>query len=124
MTRQVFILIITLALLAGSPVTAGATLRDRDDHLRGYVDATRDSNLPYRIPHLGINADLIQYSPDELAHQLDLMRAAHITWVRQPFRWHDIEVRSGLRDWAAADIIVQAFTDDPDLKLIAVLTDP
>lgn len=123
MRRQFFIFAITLALLAGSLVTAGATLRERDENLRGYVDPTRDADLPYRIPRLGVNAELTQYSPNELTHQLDLMRAAHITWVRQPFYWHEVEPQQNVWDWAQADAVVQAFTDDPDLKLVAVLTE-
>src|SRR4051794_30306748 len=123
MSRQFFIFIIILAVLAGSLVTAGATLRDRDETLRGYVDATQDSNLPYRIPRLGVNAELTQYSPDQLPRQLDMMRAAHITWVRQFFRWDQIEPQRGIYQWDQSDEIVKPFTTDSDLKLVAVLID-
>ncbi len=123
MSRQFFIFVITLAVLAGSLVTAGMTLRDRDENLRGYVDATQDANLPYRIPRLGVNAELTQYSPEQLAHQLDLMRQAHITWVRQFFRWDQIEPQQGIHQWDQSDAIIKPFTDNPDLKLIAVLID-
>ncbi len=59
--------------------------------MRGYVDATRDANLPFRVPRLGVNAELTQYLDSQLPDQLDLMRAAHVTWVRQSFRWDEIE---------------------------------
>ncbi|MEP7293429.1 MAG: beta-galactosidase, partial [Chloroflexota bacterium] len=123
MIRQFLILVITLVVLAGSLVTTGATLRNRDDDLRGYVDPTQDAHLPYRIPHLGVNAELTQYSPDQLTRQLDLMRQAHITWVRQSFRWSEIEPQPGVFQWDRFDAIVQPFADDPDLKLVAVLLD-
>jgi hypothetical protein len=41
------------------------TQQARDYDLRGYVDATRTTHIPYRVPRLGVNADLLQYSPDE-----------------------------------------------------------
>ncbi len=123
MSRQFFIFIITLALLAGSLVAAGATLRDRDETLRGYVDSTQDPDLPYRIPRLGVNAELTQYSPEQLTHQLDLMRSAHITWVRQFFRWDEIEPQQGKYQWEQSDAIIQPFAGDPDLRLVAVLID-
>lgn len=123
MIRQVFIIVIVLAVLAGSLVTAGATLRARDETLRGYVDPTQDANLPYRIPRLGVNAELTQYTADELAHQLDLMRQAHVTWVRQAFRWSEIEPQPGVFHWGKVDAIVQHFAAAGDLKLVAVLVD-
>ena len=122
MSRQFFIFLVTLAVLAGSLVTVGATLSDRNETLRGYVDATQDSNLPYRIPRLGVNAEMTEYSPEQLPHQLDLMRSAHITWVRQFFRWDQIEPQQGEYHWDQSDQIIQPFRADPDLKLVAVLT--
>ncbi len=96
MRRQLLVVVIALVVLAGSLASAGATLRDRDENLRGYVDPTRDADLPYWIPRLGVNADLTQYDPAQLAVQLDEMRAAHITWVRQFFRWDEIEPQPGV----------------------------
>ena len=123
MIRQFIIIIITLAVLAGSLVTASATIRNRDETLRGYVDPTQDANLPYRIPRFGVNAELTQYTPDELAHQLDLMRQAHVTWVRQPFRWSEIEPQPGEFQWDNIDTIVQHFAAEDAIKLVAVLLD-
>ncbi len=121
MRRQFLIFLITLAVLSGSLVTAGATLRDRDDSLRGYVDPTQTSDLPYRLPRLGVNADLTLYPPDQLGHQLDLMQQAHMTWVRQLFYWDQIEPQSGVYQWHKWDAVVQAFAHYPNLKLVAVL---
>jgi len=121
MRRQFFIFAIALAVLTGSLVTAGATLRDRDETLRGYVDPTQDANLPFWTPRLGVNAELTQYDPAELAHQLDLMRQAHVTWVRQFFRWDEIEPAQGIYEWSHYDSIVQPFATIPQLRLVAVL---
>ena len=118
MKRAPLILIIALALLAGGLVAAGATLRERDERLRGYSDPTHDADLPYRIPRLGVNADLAQY--DDIAAQLDLMEAAHLNWVRQPFHWDLLEPQRGQYDWAQADAIVNSF-DGRDIELVALL---
>lgn len=122
MNRQLLILAVALVVLAGSVVAAAATRRDRDFDLRGYVDAAQDANLPYRIPRLGVNAELMQYEPDQLADQLEQMRLAHIVWVRQFFRWDEIEPAPGEFRWERWDAIVQPFAADPQLKLVAVLT--
>lgn len=121
MTRNLLIFIIALAALLGSLVAAWSTADTRDLNLRGYVDATRDANLPYRVPRLGVNAELAQYDESMLEAQLDLMQQAHVTWIRQEFRWNEIEPRPGEYDWAAADRIVAAIAARPDLHLVAVL---
>ncbi|MFN8448346.1 MAG: hypothetical protein U0521_07085 [Anaerolineae bacterium] len=121
MKRQLLIVVVALMVLAGSTVAAAATLRERDALLRGYVDPTIDANLPFWIPRLGVNADLTQYNPEALDDQLKNMRQANITWVRQFFRWDEIEPQPGIFQWDRWDVIVQPFTDDPQLKLVAVL---
>jgi LysM repeat protein len=37
---------------------------------------------------------------------LALVKEAGFTWVKQPFRWRDIEVRRGQYDWSEADRVV------------------
>ena len=121
MTRQYIILVIALVVLCGSLVAAGATARQRDEQLRGYVDAASSRDLPYWMPRLGVNADLSQYDADELDRQLSLMQTAHVTWVRQFFHWDEIEATAGQYDWSATDQIVNAFAARADLRLVAVL---
>ncbi len=121
MKRPLIIFFVALAALAGSLAALGASLQARDFALRGYRDASQTSNLPFWTPRLGINAELTQYSPEELAENLELMRAANITWVRQFVRWDEIENSAGEYNWEPLDIIVSAFEDDPSLKLIPVL---
>lgn len=121
MRRYIIIFIVTLLAFAGSITTLFATQQERDFELRGYVDATRDSNLPYFQPRLGVNAELTQYTVDELPQHFDLMQQAHIIWVRQFFRWDEIESEQGLFDWERWDTVVTAIADYPDLEIVAVI---
>lgn len=119
--RKYIIFACALAAFLGSLVAVFASIAERDFMLRGYVDPIQTVNLPYRVPRLGVQADLTQYSLSELAQQMSLMRQANITWVRQFFRWDEIEPEPGRYEWGQWDAIVQAFEGYPDLKLIAVL---
>ncbi|MFQ3568068.1 MAG: O-antigen ligase family protein [Aggregatilineales bacterium] len=123
MSRPLAIFIAALIVFAGGLVAAGATSAERYIQLRGYVNATQTSELPFWIPRLGVNAELTQYEPQALAQQLDLMRAAGITWVRQFFRWPEVQSTPYSFDWSRYDVIVEAFASDPQLKLVAVLVD-
>jgi O-antigen ligase len=121
MKRQHLILVVTLAALFGSLVTVFATLQEYDFELRGYVDASQNANLPFRVPRLGVNVELTQYNPQALQQQLERMDAAHITWVRQIFAWDRIEPEVGQFQWEAWDAIVEAVAQSPNLRLVAVL---
>jgi len=119
--RRWLLFLFTVIALAGAVVAALATTQQRDEQLRGYVDATQTLDLPYRVPRLGVNADLTQYSPDELEIQLQSMRQAGIYWIRQTFPWDAIEPASGEFQWAAWDQLVDAVDRHEDLELVAVL---
>ena len=121
MTRNIVIFIITVFIFSGSVITVLATIADRNYQLRGYVDPTQNSNLPFRVPRLGVNADLTQYSEEELAFHLDLMQQANINWVRQEFRWDEIEPQQGEFDWQNWDRIIDAVNGFDGIQLIAVL---
>ncbi|MBI5669849.1 MAG: O-antigen ligase family protein [Chloroflexi bacterium] len=121
MKRDLWLCLVALLALVGSMVAALATQQTRDFNLRGYVDATRSADLPFRVPRLGVNAELSQYSPDDLSVQLDRMEAAGITWVRQLFPWDAIEPQPGRFDWDRWDRLVQAVDARPGLRLVAVL---
>jgi tRNA(His) 5'-end guanylyltransferase len=79
----------------GSVVAVGVTIADRDYQLRGYEQAAHSYPLPYRLPRLGFNAELLQYDTDELRQHLSWMEEAHVNWVRQFVYWQDIEVETG-----------------------------
>jgi O-antigen ligase len=121
MTRRFVLFIISLIVLLGSLTAFAATSADRDFQLRGYEDATRSTNLPFRVPLLGVNVELTQYDAAELDQQFQRMQQAHITWVRQFFRWDEIELEHGTYDWERWDRIIAAITPYPDLKLVAVM---
>ncbi|MBZ0293712.1 MAG: O-antigen ligase family protein [Anaerolineae bacterium] len=119
--RKYIIFACSLAALLGSLTAVFASIAERDFMLRGYVDPVQDKNLPFRVSRLGVQAELTQYTSEELSQQLSLMQQAHITWVRQFFRWNEIEPQPGQYDWAQWDQIVEMVDQFPDLKLIAVL---
>jgi len=121
MKRTYLIFFIALVTLLGSIVAILSTIQMRDFMLRGYVDPTKTSDLPFRVPLLGVNAELTQYATEELTHQYELMQQAHITWVRQLVRWDEIETQEGQFNWEAWDTIVATIQDYPDLDLVVVL---
>ncbi len=118
--RRYIVFAISLILLLGSITTVIATQNIQDYNLRGYVDATQNSNLPHRIPRLGVNADLFQYDADELSYHLDLMQQANINWIRQFIYWDEIEAIQGQFEWAQVDVVFDALNQYPDLQLIPV----
>lgn len=118
--RQYIIFFISLFLLCGSITTVIATQHIQNYELRGYVDSTQSSDLPYRIPRLGVNADLFQYSPEELTYHLDLMQTANINWIRQFIYWDEFEPQRGLFIWEQLDTIMGVLAEYPQMQLIPV----
>jgi len=110
-----------VALALGGAVGALATRERREEDTRGWVDATATLALPQRLPLAGVNVELRQYAPDELAAQLERIAAAGFTWVRQPFLWQAIEPQPGEFTWDAYDALVDAVAAQPGLQLVAVL---
>ncbi|NWG16686.1 MAG: O-antigen ligase family protein [Chloroflexi bacterium] len=121
MKRDPILFLAALFALLGSVLAAFATLDARDHQLRGYVNPVQESRLPFRVPRLGVNAALEQYTPAELAAQLERMETAHVTWVRQFIRWDEIEPAAGDYRWQTWDTVVQAVDAHPNLQLVAVL---
>ena len=121
MNRYIIVLVISCFIVLGSLTTMGATTTARDEALRGVVDATQTSDLPFRVPRLGVNADLTQYSDVVLPNELSLMRSAHIVWIRQFFRWDDIEQSPNRYIWDKYDRIVSAVSAAEGLEWVAVI---
>ncbi len=119
--RRWILLIAAGAALCGSVIGLAATAAQRAYALRGYVDPALEADLPFRVPRLGVNAELTQYSAGELDDQLQAMRAAGVVWVRQFFPWDQIEPAPGVFAWDRWDRVVSAAAAYPDLHLIAVL---
>lgn len=123
MIRKYITLLCAIIAFLGSVVATFATQAERDFMLRGVADATQNYNLPYRMPLLGVNAELTQYTSDELRYHLNLMRDANIHWVRQLVRWDDIEPNQGEYLWDTWDKIINTFQDYPELELVVVFVD-
>jgi hypothetical protein len=121
MLRRWLILVVALAALCGSLAAWSATTAERDFHLRGWVDPTVDSRLPYRLPRLGVNADLRLYN--DPAAELARMAQGGVHWVRQRASWGEIEPQPGVYDWTAWDRIAEAFAAHPDIEWVAVLVE-
>lgn len=118
--RQYIVFVVSLVALLGSLTTVFATRDLRDYQLRGYVDATQTTDLPYRIDRLGVNANLFQYSESELEQQLTWMQEAQVTWIRQFIYWDEFETTEGDFDWQALDLVIEYLEDYPQLHLIPV----
>lgn len=119
--RYWLILLLSFVAFFGAITATYGSIQARNEALRGYVDATRDSNLPFRIPRSGINAELAQYDANTLDQQLDMMVQANFHWIRQTFPWQVIEPDRGRYDWSQWDTIINAVSNRSDLRLIAVL---
>jgi O-antigen ligase len=119
MNRLHIILIASLMALCGSLTAWGMSAAQRDYDLRGYVDPTQSADLPYRVPRLGVNADLTLYADPEA--ELKHMEAAGFTWVRQRILWREIERKAGVYSWDTWDRIIPLFEKFPSLRLVAVL---
>ena len=119
--RRIFLLICALGALSGSLVTFFGTHQQQRTQLRGYIDPIQDSALPFRIPRLGVNADLTQYSEQALEANLDLMQQAGIVWVRQFVHWDQIQPEAESWTWDEWDRIIGAVASRDSLKLVPVL---
>ena len=119
--RRLLTLLVSLMLVGGSLAATLGTRHLRDFELRGYVDPTRDHNLPFRSPRAGVNVELRQYSPEDLGAQLESMRAANFRWLRQFVRWDEIERQPGQLNWAGWDEIIAQLQAYSELELVVVL---
>lgn len=121
MKRYQIVFSLSILLFLGSLVTTFDAIQDRDFQLRGYADASLDADLPFRVPRLGVNAQLFQYDQKQLEQNFELMEQAHVTWVRQFIRWSDIEAKQNQFHWEATDQIFKAFQFHPNLQPVIVL---
>ena len=119
--RQVFIFLAACFVLVGSIAATGLAYEIRDVQLRGYVDPTKTTDLPYRIPRLGVNADLLQYSENDLQQNLSLMQDANIHWVRQFVYWDVVEPEQGIFEWDTLDSLFNTLKSYPDIQPVIVI---
>jgi len=107
---------LSLCLLGGLAGTSWIK-RQAQDGLPGELPPLNPQMV---VPQLGVNAELGQYSGQELDQVLEQIHQVGFFWVRQTFPWAKIEPRPGEFDWTPWDQIVRA-VHRQGLQLIAVL---
>ena len=118
--RKLLLLIVGLMLVTGSLAATFGTIQLRNFELRGYVDPTKDQNLPFSVPRAGVNVELLHYSQSDLLSTLEHIRAAEFRWIRQFAYWDEIERRPGEFDWSDWDRLAAALRDFPQLEPVVV----
>lgn len=120
--RPLIIFLGLLMVTLGSSVAVLATQSQQNQRLRGYVNPTQTTELPFLTPRMGVNADLTQYDPEALTFHLEQMQSAGVYWVRQEISWASIAPNPTEQNWQLWDSIIPQLSDY-DLNLIAVLKD-
>lgn len=119
--RRLLLLIVSLLLVCGSLAATFGTLRLRDFELRGYVDPTKDQDLPFAMERPGVNVELMQYGQTDLIKTLAHIRSTNFRWIRQFAYWDEIEARQGEYDWSGWDRVTAALREIDELELVAVI---
>ncbi len=119
--RKLAQLIVGLMLVSGSLAATLATIDLRDFELRGYVDPTKDQNLPFAVERPGVNVELLQYNAADLRSELEQIRDAKFRWIRQFAFWDEIELTRGEYDWDDWDRVAAALRDYRELEPVVVL---
>ncbi len=123
MNRSSIVSIVLVVVLLGSAAGLLSLHYQQVTFMRGWEVATAPeaTALPYRLPLAGVNVDLTQYDNHELAAHLEAMQRLGVVWVRQPFRWTDLESVPGEYEWADWDRLIDSVSEHPPLRLLAVL---
>jgi O-antigen ligase len=115
--------LLCLVAFAASLLSAAGQLALESEYLRGWGGV-----LPAPIAHAGadagVNVDLRGHDPARLAAVLDRLAAAHVVWLRQEFRWAEIEPAPEAYDWTAADRVIDAASARGLHVLAALVTTP
>jgi len=109
---------LVLLLLAASVVCAARAGQSAQS--RGTPDGFPPPIHGAEALRLGVNVALEQYDPETLDARLGDLRARGIQYLRQTFRWNEIEPRRGHFDWAETDRIMAA-AQRHGLRVLAVL---
>jgi O-antigen ligase len=117
-------LIYTLLSLAGLAIVIGLAIGLTIDHAQrtrgisfGFPDPT---NSPAALIDngLSVNVALEQYNEVQLTENVQHIKDAGFTWLRQTFPWSQIEATHGQFNWTKWDKIIDAAKD---LHVIAIL---
>ena len=100
-----------------------AAVQQYKEETRGIELATRQAEMPLKLPLLGVNVELTQYIENgNIDEQLTRIADLNFHWLRQPFLWSEIEPEPGIYDWDAYDAIIDAVTAFNDrLEIVALL---
>jgi len=119
--RTIGLIVLNAILLGVVVFVAGQMIRTRHVQDRGVVWGIPPHIPLAAVPPWGVNVELTRYPDDQaLDNALRAVSHAGLYWVRQSFRWAEIEPERGVYRWAQADRWVQAVRRH-HLKLIAVL---
>ena len=119
--RRLLLLIVGVLLVCGSLAATFGTLRLRDFELRGYVDPTKDKNLPFAVERPGVNVELMQYGETDLINTLERIRSANFRWIRQFAYWDEMEAQQGEYDWSSWDQVAGALREIDELEPVVVI---
>lgn len=106
----------TLGLLTAL-IAAGAAAAIEQQRTRGISFGFPDPVSP-AARGVGVNVALERYAAADLETELAQISRSGFGWIRQTFRWSEIEPVQGEFNWTQWDQIVQSITDQ---KIIAVL---
>lgn len=120
MFRRLFILSLTVVAWLGSLTLLGVSQTVLTERTRGVENPLMVEALPYRVPRLGVTAELLSIPPDELPRHLALMQETGVTWVRQYAYWDVLEPTRGQYIWDEFDRVFDALADFPSLRPIIV----
>ena len=80
-----------------------------EEETRGIELATRQADMPPKLPLPGINVELTQYiEGGNIDEQLTRIAELNFHWLRQPFLWSEIEPEPGVYEWETYDTIINA----------------
>jgi O-antigen ligase len=119
--RKILLGFLSFVLFVGSLILLVVSIQAQNYQLRGYENPTQQANLPFKLPVLGVNADLRQYPPDQLQQNITQMKQANIRWIRQFVYWDEIEPQQGQYDWSRYDLFINALAQEPSIELILVV---
>ncbi len=121
MARYRVLSLAALLLLALSAASLYALESARRTELRGAAPGYPQPIRGAESLRLGVNVALEQYDDAALDARLADLAERGVRYVRQEFRWTDIEPKPGQYDWSASDRIVSA-TLRHGMQVVAVLT--
>ena len=124
MRRYRIISAIAAILFLLSATSLYAALRSRQFQLRGTTTAFPQPVRGAESLMLGINTSLEQYDDVTLDARLSNLAAHGVRYIRQEFRWSDMEPERGQINWTVADRIFKATRRNHIQVLVVFMTTP